>query len=142
MIDISPFLLKAGVTLALTVNVAKAQTAQLPSYNPPLISGYVTAYCDVGVTATGTNTRKGICASSQSRLGCTVALYKRLPDDSVGDFIGYFDCEDTGSSPGINNGTVIDVWKPEEELTDFINFTYEDDCHGDIYIQVFEDVGG
>lgn len=142
MVDISSFLLKAGVTLALTVNVAKAQTVQLPTYDPPLIAGYVTAYCDTGVTATGTNTRKGICASSQNRLGCTIALYKRLPDNSVGDFIGYFECEDTGGSPGLNNGTVIDVWKSEEELDEFIDFTYEDNCHGNIYIQVFENVGG
>lgn len=69
-----------------------------------------TAYCLNGTTATGAKTRIGICASKPEWFGKVLALYKDA-DGSPGDFIGYFECVDTGSTP-IRNGQVIDVWLP------------------------------
>lgn len=109
---------------------------------PTLIEGKVTTYCDYGTTASGTQTRTGICASSYERLGKTVVIYKRLPNGKVGDILGYFDCEDTGGTAGIKDGTIIDVWKPDlEACKEFMELAYEDGCNGNIYIQVFDAVG-
>lgn len=138
MTSIAPFLLKGGVALALTLNTAKIEANTLPTFDPPLIAGHVTVYCDDGVTATGTNTRKGICAGSELYLGKTIILYKRLPNGKVGDILGYYECEDTGGTPGIDDGIVIDVWRPVEEVQEFIDLTYEDECHGNVFIQVLE----
>jgi len=133
--DIKPFLLIGGVSLILN------NITPIPP-QPNLIPGSVTVYCDEGTTATGTTTRKGVCAYSEEYLGATIILYQRLPDGSVGDILGYYDVEDTGSNPGINNGSVVDIWKPEDEMMEFINLTYENDCHGRVYIQIIPEVSG
>lgn len=102
-----------------------------------LIQGYATAYDLDGVTASGEVVHEGICASCRSRLGDTILLYQRLPDNSVGELIGIFECKDTGGTEGLNNGTVIDVWQPSiDECQEFMDRIYEDDCHGKVWIQV------
>lgn len=133
--DIKPFLLIGGVSLVLN------NITPIPP-QPDLVPASVTVYCDEGTTVTGTQTRKGICAYSEEYLGATVILYQRLPDGSVGDILGYYDVEDTGGNPGIKNGSVIDVWKPVDEMSEFIQLTYENDCHGRVYIQIIENVKG
>ena len=132
MMDIKPFLIMAGVSFSLN------NITPIPP-EPVLTPGYVTVYCDEGTTASGTKTHKGICASMESRLGKTIILYQRLPDNSIGTILGYYECEDTGCTPGLMNGTVVDVWRPADEVQDYINKTYEDGCEGRVYIQVLED---
>lgn len=80
-----------------------------------------TAYCINGTTATGTHTRKGICAGSPEHYGEVAMVYKRNKDGSLGDFIGFYECEDTGGAP-IRKGKVLDIWLPTyEECKQFGN---------------------
>lgn len=65
---------------------------------------YTTAYCLHGITANGGTTRKGICACN-THLGDMAIIY------SVnGDFLGMYEVTDTGSTDGLTQGRVIDVW--------------------------------
>lgn len=98
-----------------------------------------TAYCLGGVTASGCEVREGICAGKKEWIGKTIGVYKRLPDDSVGDFIGYFECLDRGGTKAINNGHVIDIWKKDSNACqEFMDLVYEDGCQGNIYILVID----
>lgn len=107
-----------------------------------VVSGYATAYCVSGITASGEMTRAGICAGKQEWLGKTIILYQRLPDDSIGEQIGIYECKDTGGTPGLKNGKVIDVWFEDlDQCQEFMNRVYEDGCQGHIYIQVLNTEG-
>jgi len=98
------------------------------------LKGRVTVYSDVGKTALGTDTRYGICATSNKELfGKYVILYQRLPDDKKGECLGIFHVEDTGCKE-----EVIDIWCPKEYQKMIIDRTYENGCQGKIYIQVVE----
>lgn len=100
-----------------------------------LIKMRATAYKLQGVTASGQPVRYGVCATGRSEwLGKTVVMYQRLPDGSVGELIGIYECLDTGCSQ-----YVIDVWKPDlDECQAFMDRVYEDGCNGKVYIQLFE----
>lgn len=76
---------------------------------PEQVHMQATSYCLKGRTATGTRTRKGICASSRKHFGEVAQVYKRNKDGSIGEFIGYFSCEDTGGE-SISSGRVMDIW--------------------------------
>lgn len=105
---------------------------------PTLVKGYATAYCLEGITATGKEVRKGICATGRREwLGKTAVIYQRLPDGNVGKILGIYEVEDTGCKE-----SVIDVWCPEEECQDFMNKVYEDGCKGKIWIQIIEECNG
>lgn len=110
---------------------------------PELIKGYATAYNGpTDTTCTGDKVRKGICGGCEAYLGKTIILYQRLPDDEVGQMIGIYECLDTGTgTEGFQQGKVIDVWCPEDELQDFMNRVYEDDCHGKVWIEVLDAEG-
>ena len=110
---------------------------------PELIKGYATAYNGpTDTTCTGNKVRKGICGGCQAYLGKTIILYQRLPGDEIGQILGIFECEDTGpGTEGFQQGRVIDVWCPEDELQDFMNRVYEDDCHGKVWIEVLDAEG-
>lgn len=105
---------------------------------PELFKGHATAYCLDGITATGTQVRKGIAATGRKEwVGKTCVLYQRLPDESIGQIIGIYEIEDTGCKP-----SVIDVWFPEDECQGFMDRVYEDGCKGRIYIQIIEESAG
>lgn len=110
---------------------------------PELIKGYVTAYNGPSdTTCMGTKCRKGICGGCEAYLGKCIVLYQRLPGDKVGDIIGIYECQDTGTgTKSFQEGKLIDVWQPKDELQDFINMTYEDGCDGRVFIQVIDAVG-
>ena len=104
-----------------------------------ILSGYATAYCQCGVTASGEITHDGICAGKEEWLGKTIILYQRLPDNEIGDQIGIYECLDTGGTPGLKEGRVIDVWCQDlDTCQDFMNLVYEDGCQGHVYIQVID----
>lgn len=76
-------------------------------------------YCEHGKTATGKKTRYGLVAGKKEWLGYTAELNAINPDGSVGEFIGFFEFEDTGAGMDtdgdgkgdtIINGQSIDVW--------------------------------
>ena len=110
---------------------------------PELIKGYATAYNGpTDHTCTGDKVRKGICGGCEAYLGKTIILYQRLPNDEIGEIIGIYECLDTGTgTEGFQQGRVIDVWMPEDELQDFMNRVYEDDCHGKVWIEVLDAKG-
>ena len=110
---------------------------------PELIKGFATAYNGpTDTTCTGEKVRKGICGGCEAYLGKTIILYQRLPNDEIGQIIGIYECLDTGTgTEGFQQGRVIDVWMPEDELQDFMNRVYEDDCHGKVWIEVLDAEG-
>lgn len=109
-----------------------------------LIKGYVTVYTSKpnAITSTGNKVREGICASSKEYKGKTIIIYQRMPDNSIGNVLGIYECLDTGGTKGIKQGIVIDVWKPDDKSKDeFINKSYENDCDGKIWIQILDSNG-
>ena len=110
---------------------------------PELIKGFATAYNGpTDTTCTGEKVRKGICGGCEAYLGKTIILYQRLPNDEIGQIIGIYECLDTGTgTKGFQQGRVIDVWMPEDELQDFMNRVYDDDCHGKVWIEVLDAEG-
>ena len=109
--------------------------------SPELIKGFVTAYTGpTDTTYMGTKCRKGICGGCKEYLGKTIILYKRLPGDEIGEIIGIYECQDTGTgTKSFQEGKVIDVWQPDEEsIQEFANLTWSDGCKGKVFIQIVE----
>lgn len=109
-----------------------------------MIKGFATAYNGpTDHTCTGDEVREGICGGCKEYIGKTIILYHRLPDNSVGEIIGIYECLDTGTgTQGFQEGRVIDVWRPsKEECQEFMNLIYEDGCQGKVWIQVIDAVG-
>lgn len=106
---------------------------------PQLIMMRCTAYCIHGTTASGTPTRIGICATGKKELlGKTVILYRRLPDNEIGDYLGVYEVEDTGC-----NTNVIDIWQPDlDSCQKVMDSVYEQNAAGRIYVQVIEGAKG
>lgn len=103
------------------------------SVKPIMLPMNATAYCLTGATASGTNTRYGVCATGNRNLiGNEAILYQRLPDGSKGRYIGTFIIEDTGCAE-----SVIDVWKPNlTECQEFMDLVYQDGCKGKIWVEL------
>ena len=101
---------------------------------PVLYKMNATAYCLEGITASGKQVRKGICATGDKKyLGMTAIVYQRLPGDNIGKIIGIYEVEDTGCSE-----YVIDVWMPDTECQSFMDTVYEDGCKGKVWVQFME----
>ena len=64
-----------------------------------------TAYCMGEVTANGSKVHEGGCACNP-HLGEVAIVYT-----TNGTFLGYYECNDTGSTDGLNKGTVIDIYR-------------------------------
>lgn len=100
----------------------------------------VTVYCqNSGATFSGTVPRAGITAAGRREdLGKVAALYmvKTLDDgtQTIGDFVGYYTIEDTGSHPRLQCGAIdvfcnteADCWRWVKEHGDFL------------YVQILEE---
>ena len=112
---------------------------------PELIKGYATAYNGpTDRTCTGKPVHKGICGGCQAYLGKTIILYQRLPGDEIGQILGIFECEDTGTgTEGFQQGRVIDVYCPTlEECQDFMDLLYTNGAQGRVFIQILEECNG
>ncbi len=72
-----------------------------------------TAYCDGEVCCRGEIPRMGICAGKPEWYGNVIALYENK-NGLPGEFIGYFECLDTGGQ-SIREGKVIDIYNPSRE---------------------------
>lgn len=107
---------------------------------PTLVKMRATAYEDTGSkTRSGNYPHYGTAGGQEDMLGKTIVMYQRLPNDEVGEIIGIFEIEDTGSAKGANEGHVIDVWKPNlDECQDFMDRVYEDGCQGKVWVQFIE----
>jgi len=127
---------KAYGAIALT---AALLSGFVPAENvPELTKMKTTAYCLQGKTYTESDVRNGICATgNKNLLGKTVVLYKRLPDNKIGDFIGIYEVEDTGCSQ-----YVIDVWCADlDSCQEYMDLVYEEGCGGNVWVQVVEGKG-
>lgn len=120
---------KADATMPTTNEVTETQ----------LIKAKATAYCLHGVMANGEYVHNGACAGADKYYGKTITMFKRLPDDSLGDYIGTYTVEDKGGTRGIKQGYVIDIWRPTlKACQEFMDLVYEEECHGNVYIIVKE----
>ena len=67
---------------------------------------YTTAYHMGHHTANGSKVHHGGCACNKEHLGDVAIIYTL-----DGDFLGYYECNDTGGTEGLNKGVVIDVYR-------------------------------
>ena len=120
------------VALTLLTLAISTLDVNADSTEPNLIKADATAYCLPGKTASGTEVREGICAMSDPNLiGMTAVVYQRMPDGSIGSYIGTYEIEDTGCSDN-----VIDVWCTEEDCQGFMDSVNENGCKGKVYVQI------
>lgn len=104
-----------------------------------------TAYCHGRVTATGSGLRWGICAVREEWNGKTALVWECKDSDTMGEFLGYWECLDTGfgaDSDGdgmgsIQEGRVIDMYFPtQEEVQEWMEIT-----SGRVYVQLIDAEG-
>ena len=96
-----------------------------------------TCYIQTGYMKGGQYTYNGAIAGRKEDLGKTAVLYDINEDGSIGDLIGLYVFEDTGSHHTLVEGTSVDVWQPN--MTAAKNWIQ---THGDyVYIQVVEGKG-
>ena len=84
-----------------------------PNYYQNPVQIETTAYCDYGLTASGSMVREGVCAARRDMIGKCAIVYEMEEDGTLGDFIGYYEILDTGGDYRIENGSVIDIYIPD-----------------------------
>lgn len=99
---------------------------------------HATAYCLQGRTYSGKKVREGIAATGDPELvGKVVLVYQRLPDDSMGEYIGIWEIEDTGCSQN-----VLDIWMPDlESCQELMDEVYRNGCKGRVYCRFIDAKG-
>lgn len=86
----------------------------------------VTGYCLTGITASGKQTRRGICAFRKEDIGKTACVY-----DKDRHVIGYYEVFDTGAKP-VREGRVIDIWcATREECLQLTQMGYVEVYHAE-----------
>lgn len=104
-----------------------------------------TAYHHGSTTAAGNHPRRGICAVRREWVGKTALVWKCMDDDAMGEFLGIWECLDTGfgaDSDGdgmgsIQEGRVIDMYFPTpEEVAEWMEVT-----GGRVYVQLVDAEG-
>lgn len=78
-----------------------------------------TAYCDGTTRCDGKPVRTGICAGKKEWYGKVIALYENK-NGNPGEFLGYYECLDTGGDSRIKEGKCVDIYNPSKEWC--INF--------------------
>lgn len=73
--------------------------------------------------------------------GTVFAVYLNN-NDTLGDFIGFYECRDRGGTKAIKQGDVIDFYKKESDLQTFINMTYWNDANGTVFVIPYEEAKG
>lgn len=81
--------------------------------HPEYIRVLATAYCDGTLRCDEKPVRQGVIAGKPEWYGKLIAVYEDN-DGELGDFIGYFECLDTGGE-AIQNGRVVDIYNPSRE---------------------------
>ncbi len=78
-----------------------------------------TKYCQGTLTYTEKKVRPGIASAKKEWIGLTAAVYEDVENadgtHGPGEFIGYYEIEDTGTNEKIVNGTCIDIYDPSYE---------------------------
>lgn len=110
-----------------------------------MIRMLTTAYHHGEITASGRRTRRGICAVRREWIGKTALVWKCENSDTMGEFLGIWECLDTGfgaDSDGdgmgsIQEGRVIDMYFPTpEEAEEWMEIT-----GGRVYVQLVDAEG-
>ena len=134
--------LKVLLTIILGLTLAVVPSKVVHSEENNLVAGYATAYTakPTAKTCTGELVQEGICGGYKPYIGKTIVLYQRLPDDSIGNLIGIYECKDTGpGTKSFQEGKVIDVFKSNKsDCQEFMNLIYQDNCKGHVWIQVID----
>lgn len=107
---------------------------------PELRMMRATAYPDTGnKTKSGTWPHHGTAGAAKELIGLTAVVYQRLPGNQIGELIGIYEIEDTGTTEGCINGHVIDIWCPDRPACqEFMNRVYEDGCGGKVFVLLVE----
>lgn len=109
-------------TLIMATALSTQVQAKQEAYFDEPIQIRATCYVEHGYTASGKYTRQNTVAGCPEWMGCIAALYEVNDDDSMGDFIGYFEFIDTGAGIDTNgdgvgdtitDGFSIDIWQPD-----------------------------
>lgn len=105
-----------------------------------------TCYCEHGTTGTGKKTRYGIVAGRKEWIGYTAELNAVNEDGSVGEFIGFFEFQDTGAGMDSDGDGIGDTIKNGQSIDVWINSLSEAyawrDRYGDyVYIKIFRAKG-
>lgn len=117
-------IMTAGIILAVSMRTSAAE------FEEPTRIRCTTYTSTAGkVTYSGVPARQGILAGKKEWIGKTAILY-----DEEMNIIGYFEFMDTGATNGLNNGTVIDVYR---DSLDNCNKWIRD--YGDyVYLQIVD----
>lgn len=114
----------------------QAKTLAVEYYNTPQ---KIRCTCYVGgtVTATGKTPHYGIIAGPREWFGCAVAVYSVNEHGGKGDFIGWFEIDDTGPNEALEAGKAIDLWQESlEDANDWVK------SYGDyVYIELIRAEG-
>ena len=93
--------------------VAKAFEKEEPETEPQYIQMEATAYCYGTTRCDGKKVRMGICAGKKEWYGKVAAVYEDA-GGVPGNFIGFYECLDTGGED-IRSGKVLDIYNPDED---------------------------
>lgn len=96
--------------IVLTIGYNKANASDIKIPNGCELTR-CTCYLPTGnKTADGTIPYEGICASNREHLGMVAVVY-----DLDLRIVGFYECRDTGSHEGLQDGTRIDIFRETEE---------------------------
>lgn len=134
---------KLWVTIIFLMIMISMMKMETYAAQPELVKMRATAYLDTGnKTYTGKTGHLGIAGASKNHIGQTALIYQRLPGDVLGEFIGIYEIEDTGSAEGASKGYVIDTWQPDmDSCQKFMDRVYEDGCGGKVFVIFVDAVG-
>ena len=90
-----------------------AEEIEEPETEPQYIQMEATAYCYGTTRCDGRSVRIGVCAAKPEWYGKLAAVYEDAYG-KPGEFIGYFECLDTGGDERIKDGRCIDIYNPDE----------------------------
>lgn len=110
-----------------------------------VIRMFTTVYHHGETTAAGRRVRRGICAVRREWIGKTALVWKRGDSDTMGEFLGIWECLDTGlgaDSDGdgmgsIQEGRAIDMYFPTQEEVD----EWMETTGGRVYVQLVDAEG-
>lgn len=106
---VNKYLLAVALSLLITTDVQAQEDVISHIGKPVPLQMEATAYCKDGITASGKQTRTGICAMKKEWMGLTASVYEDL-DGGIGECLGIFEVEDTGGDERIKAGKCIDIY--------------------------------
>lgn len=110
------FLIVIAILFGMCIYAMAQDTAydrQIESNEPIFVPMEATAYCYGTTRCDGKAVRIGVCAAKPEWYGKIAAVYEDA-DGDPGEFIGYYECLDTGGDERIKDGRCIDIYNPDE----------------------------